>query len=538
MKAIIVDDERRTRKFLGMAIDWRSLGITEVLEAADGDEAYRLIVEKRPTIILTDMRMPNKDGVDLLRLLRELPYPHKTIVISGYEDYAFLKKTIEYGGFDYFIKPIDESEVYDRLKDALRELKQENDKAVALLGNARAINERRLMLRDSLLTQIADRSAAIPAGEAEELLGDEWRLWQGRPYTLCMCRIQERAGRIERAFSDRKDLLYFSIMNVAGELLDFPRRGTAFRYQSEEGVIVLLLFDLSDAKGVCGELTRTMLRTFGIRIEIALSSRRVFPDEMARAFEEAEAVRQSVNHLRPEPDGVYAEASEPAGMLSLLQEERELRMILFGRSRSDIRRFLSGLLSGCAQAGFLTTRQILWWEQELKWLKELYAGAGRPEEGLGAADDRSLVYWDDTGAFALERLAESLENRLLRLAEEIGRLQGRERKETIYEVRDYLKRHYHEPLMIKDVSAQFFMNSEYVARLFKQEFGIGIKEFVTELRMNHARLLLGNPYLKVGEIADQVGFADEKYFSKVFKKETGLTPQQFRRSDKGSPDEE
>ncbi|OXS61729.1 hypothetical protein B1A99_03715 [Cohnella sp. CIP 111063] len=536
MKAIIVDDERRTRKFLGMAIDWRSLGITTVLEAADGEEAYRIIAQERPTIILTDMRMPNKDGVDLLRLLRELPYPHKTIVISGYEDYAFLKKTIEYGGFDYFIKPIDETEVYERLKDALRELERENEKAAALLGNARAMNERRLLLKDSLLTQTVDRSAAIPAGEAEELLGDEWRLWQGRSYSLCMCRIQERAGRIERAFSDRKDLLYFSIVNVAGELLDFPRRGTAFRYQSEEGVIVLLLFDARDEKALCGELARTMLRTFGIRMEIALSSRRFFPHGMAEAFEEAEEVRQSVNHLRPDPDGVYAETAEPAGMLSLLQEERELRMILTGQSRSDIKRFLSELLSGCAQAASLTTRQILWWEQELKWLQELYAGSGRSEEDKEAAEDQRLVYWDDTGAFSLERLAESLERRLLRLAGEIGRLQGRERKETIYEVRDYLKRHYTEPLMIKDVSAQFFMNSEYVARLFKQEFGIGIKEFVTELRMNHAKLLLGNPYLKVGEIAEKIGFADEKYFSKVFKRETGLTPQQFRKTDQPDGD--
>ncbi|MFD0961075.1 response regulator [Paenibacillus chungangensis] len=128
MKAIVVDDERHTRIFLQTVFDWNALGVTEVMEADNGETALQLIFEHRPELILTDMRMPGKDGVRLLQALTELGYPHRKIVISGYDEYAYMKTAIAYGGFDYFIKPIDEEEVFKRLIEAVRELDAETSK--------------------------------------------------------------------------------------------------------------------------------------------------------------------------------------------------------------------------------------------------------------------------------------------------------------------------------------------------------------------------------------------------------------------------
>lgn len=533
MKAIIVDDERRTRKFFCSAIDWPSVGITTVLEAPDGEEAYRIIREEQPAIIMIDMRMPRKDGVELLQLLRELPYPHKTIVVSGFDDYYYLKKTIEYGGFDYFIKPIDETEVTARLKEAVRELEQEKAAAALAHQTAQIVNEQKRLLRDSLMTQWID-SPDQRSDIAAQFMED-WYPRREKAYSLCLCKVNEQAGRMVRLYGQRKDLFYYSLLNVAGELMNFPDQGMGFRYLSSEGTVVLIYYGSGDASVLCRELSRRIFELFGIRIEIAVAAGFAFPDDIGAAYELAALIWEAINQMQPDPDRVYTQATESAGLQSLLQEERELRdLLMSGRNAEDIKQFLRELMARCKDAGSLSNRQILWWEQELRWFRELYVGpdsAVCSERTATEAERETLIYWDDSGSFDLERLIVCLESRLLHLSSEMCLQSGRERKEMVYEIRDYLKRHYHEPLMIRDLSAQFFINSEYASRLFKQEFGIGIKDFVTEIRIKHAKLLLGNPFMKISEIAEKVGFADEKYFSKVFKKETGKTPQQYRKTE-------
>lgn len=125
MKAIIIDDEKHVRDGLQLLADWKGNGIDTIYEAEDGDEAITLIKEHRPEIIFTDMQMPKRDGISLLKWIAESELTSITIVVSGYDDYTFMRNAITYKSFDYILKPIDPDLLNETLERAVKKWKEE-----------------------------------------------------------------------------------------------------------------------------------------------------------------------------------------------------------------------------------------------------------------------------------------------------------------------------------------------------------------------------------------------------------------------------
>jgi two-component system, response regulator YesN len=126
MKAIIVDDEKHVREPLLLLADWSRFGIDTILEAVDGNEAIKLIKEHRPEIIFTDMSMPKRDGISLLKWIHSSDLSSKTIVVSGYDDFDYMRNAICYKSFDYILKPIDPEILNETLEKAINEWKQQS----------------------------------------------------------------------------------------------------------------------------------------------------------------------------------------------------------------------------------------------------------------------------------------------------------------------------------------------------------------------------------------------------------------------------
>ncbi|MEF7565239.1 response regulator [Bacillus infantis] len=122
MKAIIIDDEKHVREGLLMLAEWEKHGISSIFEAEDGEEAIRLIGEVQPDIIFTDMNMPRCDGISLLKWIHGSQCQVKTIVVSGYDDYEYMRNAIYYKSFDYILKPIDPELLNETLKRAVNDL--------------------------------------------------------------------------------------------------------------------------------------------------------------------------------------------------------------------------------------------------------------------------------------------------------------------------------------------------------------------------------------------------------------------------------
>lgn len=122
IKVLIIDDEKWTRNVIKSFVKWDELGIEIIGEAEDGEEGLALIKEKKPAIIITDMSMPNIDGVELLQILKQEGIEAKIIVVSGHDDYEYMKQAIRSKAFEYILKPIDPVELNKILKQCVQEL--------------------------------------------------------------------------------------------------------------------------------------------------------------------------------------------------------------------------------------------------------------------------------------------------------------------------------------------------------------------------------------------------------------------------------
>ena len=124
-RVIIADDEPVIRRGLRETIEWDALGLEVAGEAADGAEALKLIREIRPEILITDIRMPEMDGIELIREIKKLELNTKITILSGYSDYDYLKAAIRLGVDNYLLKPIDNDELVSNLKNAVSEIEKE-----------------------------------------------------------------------------------------------------------------------------------------------------------------------------------------------------------------------------------------------------------------------------------------------------------------------------------------------------------------------------------------------------------------------------
>jgi len=520
MKAIVVDDERRARSLLKWAVDWEAAGIDTVFESAGGDEAVQIIQREWPEVIFTDMRMSGGDGVGLLDWLGQHPYPHKVIVVSGYDDFHYLQKTIQHGGFDYIIKPVNETKVNETLQKAVREWNQEDSNRKRERETEQRMKEARPLYWDHLMTQ--SMSQGCITGETARRLVQEFGFESERNVRFMIVSLDMSASDIQEKFRERMDLFYYSLFNVIGEVLKKRSPSMAFRYLTRPGVFGAICEDHRDLFVTCAGLHDAIRQTLKLDASIHISDPGRLRYSLPELFRQALNIQQFKNLRIPKDRPIYREEDvSQAPISSLANDDGRLRMLLIGGDKDRIVEYAEGLFETEGVQAGLHPKMVEHWGNELQLLGQQLL----PEQ----ADGMPLLCCNRDGTFSYETLKSELLNRLLLLAQEWRARQGSEKKELVHEVRGYLQACYMEPFSPQALQKRFYLSIDYLSRLFRQEFQTGIRDYIIELRMDKAKIMLGNPDLKIARIAEMVGFEDEKYFSKVFKKHMGHTPNEYRK---------
>lgn len=234
MIALLVDDEQHVREGIKLLGEWEKLGIDQLYEAGNGEEAIRLIQLHRPAIIFSDMKMPKMDGIQLLEWIKENQPNSKTIVVTGYDDYHYMRKAIHYGSVDYILKPVDPDILNQTLKNAVIQWKEEEADRKKNENSHQLINEMKPVFRDRMLTQLINNDTL------KENLYKEFGFHLSKGYTAAIVRVN---GRTIRQFQGDRDLAYFTALNVINEILVENESGIGFRYLSNKGEIVMIIWD-------------------------------------------------------------------------------------------------------------------------------------------------------------------------------------------------------------------------------------------------------------------------------------------------------
>lgn len=533
MKALIIDDEKHVREAIRLLVPWQSYGIGEILEAQDGQAATLLIREHRPEIIFTDMMMPNMDGTALLEWAAEHAPASKIIVISGHDDFSFVRHALKYGGVDYILKPIDAEQLAGALTKAVEELKKEERRRSQSRTMSMELNQLKPLYLEQYVSKIIAEPGAYPA--FEDTIRRELGVTEPvRRVRMAALNLELLPPAVREKFSSGLDLLLFSVTNICNELLKDRRLGYALRHWGKEHEIVLLFWGEGEqAPGLLTDMNEAIFMALKTKFHIGLGRAECFPQAAGPAYEQA---RSALNQHNLFDKDAYIHCFDPelyrqTGRQAAFQEyEEQIRFAVQGGHKDQIARALKPWFEELRQRDCLSVEALKLAMQQFALAEAAWTAAQPGGESGGAAAVSLAPYRipvDADGHFDFEAWQSSVYEAACAAAAKIAG-QDKERS-IIQEIASYIEQHPQEDITLQDISERFFLSREYISRKFKQETNGNLSDFIASVRINRAKELLGNGQLRIAQIAELVGFQDEKYFSRVFKKWTGCSPNDYRK---------
>ncbi|MEK3725015.1 response regulator [Paenibacillus sp. FSL H8-0034] len=534
MKAIIVDDEKHVRQAIKLLVPWEELGIDLIYEAHDGQEATELITLHKPQIIFTDMMMPLMDGLKLLEWLQTHHPSGKTIVISGFDDFQLVRHTVQYGGLDYILKPIDAEQLEAAVRKAAQCWQQEEAERQRQQQRNIEMNQIRPVYWDKVLSNFIMEPHGFEA--AAEALSQEFGLDRDmKECRLAIISLETISGSLKRKFQSNLDLLFFSLTNICNEFLQQkPPQGIAYRYWNSEDEIIVLLYGAHAGEELLNDIANGIWTAFKGNLDIGMSPVHPFPAGLPFAYKQAKTALRHRNLLRKDNQlHVYQEQTAVQHPALVFTDYAEpIHLSVRSGSAVEIGKAVQGWIQAIGKLSTISIEELEHWRHEYtvlrsRWLIEWF-GDRQPEFMIDASRSDFVLPLDDEGKLSLSLWQEQLTDSLTQLSNQMLEHQQQDNN-AIFEIAKYIQNHYHQDITLIEIAQHFYLSREYISRKFKQQFQINVSDYITQLRVDKAKLLLLNPHLKIAQIAGMVGYDDEKYFSKVFKKWIGLSPNEYRK---------
>lgn len=522
MKALIVDDEKHVREGIKILADWEQNGIQEIYEAGNGEEAIQVIQAIQPEIIFSDMKMPKVDGTQLLEWIKENQPHSKTIVVTGYDDYHYMRKAIHYGSSDYLLKPIEPEILNQTLEKAVNEWKKEEEDRKRKETSSLLINEMKPVYLDRKLTQLMNSDSI-----QDELYKEFGWLQPSRPYILALVRVE---GKTIETFQGDRDLTYFSILNVINEFLMEYKCGIGFRYLSKKGQIIIIFWDkFEQIESLLIRMYRTLKKLMDISCPIALGKPVDSSTKLMDSYHHARRVLLRRNILIESESRVFLSDMHSTPMVKdLMSYASSIELAVKSGEMGAFEEVIHQIEQDISGKNYLSPRQLLHLENEYmvisnKWFK-YYNIPVKVSEDM---EERIDLFFDSNGTFQLEEYKKRIIREIAIFLRRVKR-STLQKNNIITNIEKYLQENFDRDVKLQEISEHFYISREYISRKFKQEFNENISDYIVRIRMEKAKSLLKNSQLKIYEIANMIGYQDDKYFRKVFKKVEGITPNEYR----------
>lgn len=504
---LIVEDEYYVRSSLIHRIEWDKLNLCVAGEADNGVKALEFLQHTHVDILLTDIRMPEMDGLELISAAKALSSQIRCVILSGYDDFVYTKAAIRLGVSDYIQKPIDEEEVSETLRRIADELDRESrSDCEDVPRNAQLIRQ----LAQQKMHRQLERLLVGQESDFKALPQEQYAV-----AAIYVGNVYEQ-NKIERWLES----VSLGKMRVFGDL------------QSDYVMHIRLL--------ICGQdLTIKRLEEFGAQLHAGLqnvvgtSSVRCGisnPAEntsgIAAAYQQALTALKS-KMLWSEPVLLFARlpAQNMEELNAGIRTAFELRDALSQRNKKSVQLQVGMLFSTVFQ--HVDSIQTI-----LRYIGDIvheyivcYHVEGGELISILTEPNALLVFesLDDLRTTLVPMILDFfffnkhfLDDRI------VGRVQL------------YIRQHLRDDLKVSTLGQIFFLSPNYLSFLFKKETSYTLSEYVENARMEHACVLLSMEY-SIVEVAMQVGYSDAAYFSRVFKKRTGMSPQKYQHEYKMTP---
>ncbi len=548
---LIVDDEAQIAHGIAELLQWEDIGIGAVHKAYSAAQALELMAVHSIGIVITDIRMPDMDGIALLRRIKDRWKKTKVIMLTGYADFEYAQEAIQGQAVDYLLKPVRKETLHSALSRVLEQMSREWEEIASAHQAMKTLRGYMPELKKKLLSDLAT-GFRYSQGELEEKL--EWfslPFKRGDGCYLLLVR-PEMPARVEDM--NGRALLEYSLENIAHET--FRDEFDLWTFRDAHGHLVFLVKPAVERAlsygGLGGEeadeadeadrskfYSRSVERCaiqfhhhakqfLQTDVTIFVGTAGQFPYHVSSMYEQAlSAVRK--RRAQQEPFLVRLEesgTSTPSYSRKLHEPPLFQHLFEIGDWEA-IGRKLKEALEWADESDGCGTEHLA--EVFFTFSAALCAylhRQGRPiAESLGSGYDRMI---EGSPMWSRHRLQEWADEVLDMLREQAGEEPASVRSEMIGQIQQYMRRHLSEELSLQRLADHVFLHPTHLSKIYKQETGEGISEYLTRLRMERAAYLLGHTDTKIYEVGCETGYVNANYFIKVFRKQFGTTPQEYR----------
>ena len=521
MKLLIVDDQLGVLEGLVNGINWEKEGILQVVTAQNAEQARKEFEKGAPDIMLCDIEMPVENGLQLFCWVKDQQYETCCIFLTSHAEFDYAKEAIHLGAFDYILQPAPYQEVVETIRKAKEFLlsKRERQKVYCV---GEQLLEDKIHVAASVQRDILN---GLGNSRFVETMGSLGALpTKGKPCFLIMVQILRYHSMTEKEEQDDMAVEMSKLVNQ-----DFPDNG-CYVVVSAMGEN-LLAFILQDKNNL--EPEEEAVRN---RLAVFLSQcGETFKCSMAAYMEGPLLLREMADGwkmlLKRKADnvglkeGVYL---PPKTQESFQNHHYHTAGIAhWGKLLEEgygpaMEEEAFGTLDEMARKGLLTSKTLAYFYQDF--LHMLHGITGT--EGV-----RSVFFTDQeqemyqNGARSIDHMKALIHHVACRYQKGTAE---EDQKAAVFQVIHYINEHLEEDLKRDDLAAYVHLNPDYMARIFKREIGVTIKEYIIQRKMREAQSLLKTTSLPVSFIAAKLGYSNFSYFSQTYKKTIGITPQEER----------
>ncbi len=534
LKVTIIDDEALVRVGLKSMLNWKELGFEILDEATNGQNGLDLIIKNSPDIVITDIKMPVMDGLEMMQSVFKTGCKPKFIILSSYDEFQLVKQAMKLGAEDYLIKLDLEPEI---LADTLSVVRE---KILTEKGNSgeaerfeKNLRENILMLREGFFKRMINRPIQNQQEIKQQL--DYLGIDLNPLHLACaLIRMNNLAG-LDKYNTEEFGLLENSFLNTIHEIVNDVFKGYTFTWNQGE-FIVILSADTNVAAKIYREkamnigerLIQVLKQYFNISVSVGISNPHQGYHQLAQAYFECCQAVQHCLYLGLQPVLFYAEVPEIIG-----EQERvditELREILPKAIELHDLEAIQSVFKGMS---LVLNEQRISRAQALDVCFQMaYLIGGVPDFKDAALKEiigyQNSLYENILTLNTLPEIIHWLDRIEQGLYQQLSKNEEQKNSRLIAKAKKYIMEHFPAEISLNEVAGALSLSPGYFSTIFKQYTGICFTDYVTEIKIDKAKKLLRETDSKIYEISDLLGFQNAYYFSKVFKKVTGMTPSEF-----------
>lgn len=531
MNVLLVDDEDYVLDYLEEEIVWTSFGITDVYRASSAEEALDIAGRIPVSILVTDIRMPETSGLELLKTMRYHSPDTKVIMLSGYSEFEYAKKALQHGAVDYLLKPVTKEEVSTCLKKVFAIIENEKMQKENLSAASDMVKLGLTRMREHLLHDLLLGKRYSFEDLKRQLRTLQLPLEPDQSCVLALIRIETGTEDTKR---EDFELFSYALLNIAEEIFfeKIEEKSSLWSCKdSHRFVAVVLPLHSSGEQRELNQRIVSLQQAVQIymkrTVSILITSPFSFRNELHRHY--LGAINEFWRSIGTR-SGIVLTMNETEGEkglkpLTRLHQSPTLSELMESGRWEEVASRLDLILEELDMPPYRTQQHLI---EVVYYLFSSFSYIAHKQGDSFADMIGSPSLLRDSFYFQSK---EQIKEWSFSLIEQFKRSlldHTPGPSHIIRQIHDYIEHNLQEDVSLTRIGEHVYLHPVYLSRLYKKETGESLSSYITRTRMEKAARLLTSTNKKVTDIANEVGYQKTQYFIHIFKEYYDCTPQSFR----------